>query len=176
VRDSAFRFFPLVEHPELGLTLHPFDLATNKVLALVGRLEVRDWIDVIECSERLQPFGYLAWAASGKDPGFGPAAILEHGGRSGRYSAPEIAALSFAGPPPDAAVLSKRWHALLADAREIIDAMPPEESGKCVLDSLGRLFTGDIQALLQVLSAGGLVFHAGSIRGAFPRLVTESWA
>jgi hypothetical protein len=34
--DSAFRFFPLVEHPELGLTLHPFDLATNKVLALVG--------------------------------------------------------------------------------------------------------------------------------------------
>lgn len=31
-RDSAFRFFPLVEHDELGLTLHPFDLATNKVL------------------------------------------------------------------------------------------------------------------------------------------------
>lgn len=40
--DSAFRFFPLVEHPELGLTLHPFDPATNKVLALVGRLEARD--------------------------------------------------------------------------------------------------------------------------------------
>jgi hypothetical protein len=37
VRDSAYRFFPLVEHAELGLTLHPFDLATNKVLALVGR-------------------------------------------------------------------------------------------------------------------------------------------
>jgi hypothetical protein len=30
VRDSAYRFFPLVRHPELGLTLHPFDLATNK--------------------------------------------------------------------------------------------------------------------------------------------------
>ena len=44
-RDSAFRFFPLVEHPEFGLVLHPFDLATNKVLALVGRLEVRDWVD-----------------------------------------------------------------------------------------------------------------------------------
>jgi len=37
-RDSAFRFFPLVEHEELGLTLHPFDLATNKVLALVGSI------------------------------------------------------------------------------------------------------------------------------------------
>lgn len=52
-RDSAFRFFPLVQHPELGLVLHPFDLTTNKVLALVGRLEVRDWVDVIHCGERI---------------------------------------------------------------------------------------------------------------------------
>jgi hypothetical protein len=59
-RESAFRFFPLVEQADLGLALHPFDLATNKVLALVGRLEVRDWIDVIECDRRLQRLGYLA--------------------------------------------------------------------------------------------------------------------
>jgi hypothetical protein len=32
----------LVEHPDFGLTLNPFDLATNKLLVLVGRLEVRD--------------------------------------------------------------------------------------------------------------------------------------
>jgi hypothetical protein len=48
-RDSAFRFFPLVEHDIFGLTLHPFDLATNKLLALVGRREARDWIDIVEC-------------------------------------------------------------------------------------------------------------------------------
>ena len=36
VRDSVYRFFPLIQHPELGLTLHPFDLATNKVLAAGG--------------------------------------------------------------------------------------------------------------------------------------------
>jgi hypothetical protein len=72
VRDSAYRFFPLLEHPELGLVLHPFDLATNKVLALVGRLEARDWVDVIECHDLLQPLGYLAWAACGKDPAFSP--------------------------------------------------------------------------------------------------------
>ncbi|MEO6402890.1 MAG: nucleotidyl transferase AbiEii/AbiGii toxin family protein, partial [Vicinamibacteria bacterium] len=70
VRDSAYRFFPLQLDPVLGLTLHPLDLATNKVLALVGRLEVRDWIDAIGSHERLQPLGYLAWAACGKDPGF----------------------------------------------------------------------------------------------------------
>jgi Nucleotidyl transferase AbiEii toxin, Type IV TA system len=28
--DSAFRFFPLVQHEDFGLTLHPFDLATNQ--------------------------------------------------------------------------------------------------------------------------------------------------
>ena len=33
----------LVEHPDFGLALHPFDLATNKVLALVGRLEACAW-------------------------------------------------------------------------------------------------------------------------------------
>ena len=46
-RDSAFRFFPLVENDLLGLALHPFDLATDKVLALAGRLETRDSIDVL---------------------------------------------------------------------------------------------------------------------------------
>ena len=70
--DSAFRFFPLVQHEELGLTLHPFDLATNKVLALVGRLDVRDWIDLINCHSSIQRVGYLFWASCGKDPGLNP--------------------------------------------------------------------------------------------------------
>ena len=39
--DSVFRFFPLVRDEALGLTLHPFDLATNKVLALVGAAGAR---------------------------------------------------------------------------------------------------------------------------------------
>ena len=81
-RDSAFRFFPLVEHEDLGLTMHPFDLATNKVLALVGRLEVRDWVDVINSHAKLQPLGYLMWAACGKDPGFSPGSLLAHARRT----------------------------------------------------------------------------------------------
>ena len=133
VRDSAYRFFSLVEHEELGLALHPFDLATNKVLALVGRLEVRDWVDVIECAAAIQPMGYLMWAACGKDPGFSPAAILEHAGRSARYSADEVLELSFAGDPPDPGELSKRWHHLLDSAAKVIELLPAEEAGKCVL-------------------------------------------
>jgi hypothetical protein len=50
-RESAYRFFPLVRHDDLGLGLHPFDLATSKVLALVGRVEPRDCIDTLTCAE-----------------------------------------------------------------------------------------------------------------------------
>jgi len=172
VRDSAYRFFPLVEHPEFGLVLHPFDLATNKMLALVGRLEVRDWVDIIECDARVQPLGYLAWAACGKDPGFGPAAILEHASRTGRYSADEVASLSFAGPGPDAAALGARWHTILREARDIVSALPAGESGKCVLDREGTLFHGGIYALRGALTAGSISFHTGRIRGALPQVAS----
>lgn len=166
--DSAFRFFPLMEHPDFGLTLHPFDLATNKVLALVGRLEARDWIDVINCDEKIQRLGYLTWAASGKDPGFSPKGILEQARRSTRYSAAEISALSFAGSPPDAGDLSRRWHTILDEANELVAALPPSEVGKCVLDSDGQLFKGDISHLHSALSRNVVRFHEGSIRGALP--------
>jgi hypothetical protein len=172
-RDSAFRFFPLRRHEDLGLTLDPFDLATNKVLALVGRLEVRDWVDVIASDERIQPLGYLAWAACGKDPGFGPGAILEGAARSGRYSAEEVRQLSFAGEPPDAAALARAWHRVLDAARATIESLPPEAVGTCVLDASGGLLRVGPGELPATIAAGRVGFHRGSIRGALPRLVGE---
>jgi hypothetical protein len=168
--DSAFRFFPLVEHDEFGLTLHPVDLATNKVLALVGRLEVRDWIDVINCDARIQPFGYLAWAASGKDPAFSPNAILAQGARTARYSKAEIESLAFDGPPPDAEVLARRWHEMLAESKVLVSALPPSQSGKCVLAADGVPFRGDIDALRSAVDPSSLIFHSGRVRGALPQL------
>ena len=165
--DSAFRFFPLVEHPELGLALHPFDLATNKLLALVGRREARDWVDVIECDSTLQPLGYLAWAACGKDPGFGPAAIVEQVARTGRFTAEEIAELAFAGPPPKAAELARRWHDALETARPLIELLPAEMVGMCVLrgGELCRLEPGDLKRALMEDQVG---YHGGGIGGALP--------
>jgi hypothetical protein len=171
-RDSAFRFFPLLEHAEFGLTLHPFDLATNKVLALVGRLEVRDWIDVITCAERLQPLGYLAWAACGKDPGFSPQAILAEAARSTRYSSDEVSALSFAGPPPDAADLSRRWREHLRVAAELVAALPVDRVGQAVLSDQRTLMTFTCAGLAAALTGGTVTFHAGRIRGAFPQLLS----
>jgi hypothetical protein len=150
--------------------LHPFDLATNKVLALVGRLEARDWVDVIESHDRLQPLGYLAWAACGKDPGFGPAAIVEIAARTARYSAEEVSRLSFAGTQPDAAGLARRWHAALESARAVVAALPPAEAGTCVLDLSGGLFRGVPREVADALRRGQLVFHPGRIRGALPTL------
>src|SRR5260370_29294323 len=152
-----------MEHVDFCLTLHPFDLATNIVLALVGRLEARDWIDVINCHDRIQRLGYVAWAASGKDPGFSPAAILEQAGRSARYSQPEIDALSFTGSAPDATELSQRWHAMLDEAHELVAALPPDEIGKCVLDEDGNLCSASIKQLREALTKREVYFHQGRL-------------
>jgi len=173
LQDSAYRFFPLVREEPFGLTLHPFDLATNKVLALVGRLEVRDWIHTIESSERIQALGYLAWAASGKDPGFSPASILEQAARSARYSADEVAALDFDGPAPDAAALARRWREILEEARAIVEALPASEAGRCVLSADGSLFKGSCSSLRSALGLGEVRFHRGCIRGALPDLMAN---
>lgn len=170
-RDSAFRFFPLVEHEVLGLTLHPFDLATNKVLAMVGRLEVRDWVDVITCHRSLQRLGYLLWAACGKDPGFSPRSLLEHARRTTHYSAAEVAQLQFASGPPDAQRLAESWRAMLQEAQVVINALPEAEAGRCVLGSDNRLFAEDLAGLERALSKGQVRFHEGSLGGAYPRVV-----
>lgn len=167
-RDSAFRFFPLVEDDVFGLTLHPFDLATNKVLALVGRLETRDWLDVLACHEKIQPLGLLAWAACGKDPGFTPPGLLAHARRSSRYTQADLDALPFDGPRPVAADLAQRWHAMLADAERIIDALPADRAGEAVLDVNGHLLSGNIAALLDAVQAGRVTFHGGRLGGAWP--------
>jgi hypothetical protein len=169
-RDSAFRFFPLIENDTLGLVLHPFDLAVNKVLALVGRSEARDWVDVIECHERLQPLGYLAWAASGKDPGFTPTGVLEQAARSSRYTDEEISSLAFDGPAPSAADLSRRWHDALADGRAVIALLPAERVGEAVTTQSGELFGGDATDLDRALRDAAIAYHRGRLGGAWPRV------
>src|SRR5262245_9123993 len=45
--DSSFRFFPIQADVEFGASLHPLDLATNKMLALAGRSQIRDYLDIL---------------------------------------------------------------------------------------------------------------------------------
>lgn len=166
-RDSAYRFFPLIENEILGVTLHPFDLATNKVLAMAGRMEPRDWIDVIHCDEHFQGLGYLLWAACGKDPGFNPSSLLAWASRT-HYSQDEIDTLDFHGPSPDAGVLGRQWHEMLDSARQIIMQLPFEEVGKCVVNLTGELFKGSVEFLIRDLKEQRVRFHAGRIGGSWP--------
>lgn len=169
-RESAFRFFPLIEDPLLGLALHPFDLATNKVLAMAGRLEVRDWIDLLNCDTMLQPFGYLVWAACGKDPGYNPRSLLESVRRS-RYSQAEVDTLDFEGAVPDAAVLGRQWRQMLNQADALCARLPSEQAGKCVVTSGGDLFRGGADEVAEALRTQSLDFHAGTLGGAWPKVV-----
>lgn len=142
------------------------------MLALVGRLEAREWIDVLASSERIQELGFLAWAACGKDPGFSPPAILEHAARSARYPQAEISALEFEGPSPDAAELARRWHGLLAEARGVVAVLPLDQVGTCVLDAGDELFRGDAESVRDALGRGAAKFRTGSIRGVLPEVRT----
>ena len=83
----------------------------------------------------------------------------------------EKAELAFAGAPPDAADLSRRWHVLLDAGRQVVDVLPAEEVGKCVLTYDGELFKGDTEDARRSLAEGEILFHAGRIKGAFPQVI-----
>ena len=170
VQDSAYRFFPLVEDGLLGITMHPFDLATNKLLALAGRRVPRDWIDTISCAESLQPLGLLAWAANGKDLGLTPRYILEMAART-RYVQSEIDLAVTSGERFDVAELSAKWHNMIEAARKTVSILPAEQIGKAVLTKDGKLFNGLDAQLAEAIAAGEVVFHEGRICGAWPQIV-----
>ena len=170
VRDSAYRFFSLLPHRDLGLTLHPFDLATNKILALVGRIEARDWVDALECHRGVSPLGLLAWAACGKDEGWNPQLITEEAARNGRASPLEWNQLEWQGVAPDPIEFKTQWRVALADAWRIIEILPLETLGMAILNDNGSPFRGDSSALKSALKRDELRFHSGFIGGAWPML------
>ena len=171
-RDSAFRFFPLISDDLMGLVLHPFDLATNKVLAMVGRLEPRDWVDLILCHERLQPLGLLIWAACGKDPGYNPRSLLAEAARA-HYSQVELESLDFGKQSPDAGALGQTWHKAMAQATTVLGGLPPSEVGRCVLDASGALLRGTAEQIIDVVKSRTCFFHPGQIGGAWPTIVEQ---
>jgi hypothetical protein len=68
-RRGSWRFMPLVRDPLGGLRLDPVDLAINKVLALAGRDEPRDFVDILFVHGRMLALAALCWAAVARTPG-----------------------------------------------------------------------------------------------------------
>jgi hypothetical protein len=168
--DSAWRFLPLVRDPLGGLLLHPIDLAVNKALALAGRDEPRDFIDMLFAHERVLPLAALVWAAVGKDPGFTPLSLLELLKRRGRYQPQDFTRLHLAAPF-DLRAAKNTWLGALAEAEAFARARPPEEHG-CLYFST-RLQRFVVPRHDTDLGDQGIVPHFGAPGGVLPR-VTDS--
>jgi hypothetical protein len=166
-RDSAWRFLPLLRDPLGGWLLHPVDLAVNKVLALAGRDEARDFVDILFVHREVLPLAALGWAAVGKDPGLTPLGLLELLKRRGRYQPADFGRLHLA-VPFDLVVARQAWLEALATADSFARARPPEELG-CLYHhgASGRfvLPVGD-----RALAEQGVACHFGAPGGVIPQV------
>ncbi len=161
VHDTAWRFLPAVASDVAGYVLHPLDLAINKVLALVGRDEPRDFLDTLDVHERVLELGALVWAASGKDPGFTPTMLLGMLRRRGRYHREDFARLHLV-EQPDLPTLKTRWLTALDEAETFVTTRPPEELG-CLY------YSPSLQCFpRRVDEAKDLVPHYGRPGGVLP--------
>ena len=162
-QDSVFRFFPVQRDERCGYRLHDADAATNKVLALAGRAEIRDFVDVLFLHETYVSLGALSWAACGKDPGFTPEFLLDHAGRHTAYVQADLDRLSLR-IPLDLRSMKQRWFAAMETARNLIAALPPDDLGCLYLGPDRNPVTPDPTAA----AFAGLTRHHGCARGAWP--------
>ena len=170
--DSAWRFMPLVRDPLGGLLLHPIDLAVNKVLALAGRDEPRDFVDVLFVHRHVLPLAGLVWAAAGKDPGFTPLSLLELLKRRGRYHQKDFERLRLT-EPLDLAEMKGTWLGALEQAETFARTRPPDELG-CLYWSTDReaFVLPEANAALAAQRIDG---HFGRPGGVLPRMSDASW-
>lgn len=166
--DSAWRFMPLVRDPLGGLLLHPIDIALNKVLALAGRDEARDFVDMLFVHRTVLPLAGLCWAAVGKDPGLTPLSLLELLKRRGRYRPEDFARLQLV-EPFDLPAAKHIWRDALEAAEAFARTGPPEEAGCLYFSTESEQFVVPVGPEARE----GIVTHFGSPGGVLPR-ITDS--
>jgi hypothetical protein len=163
--DSAFRFFPVQPDLEFGYCLHRADLATNKVLALAGRSEFRDFVDILNLHETYLSLGATCWAACGKDPGFTPWLILELSQRHVHFRPEDMAGVKLA-QPLSLTDLKQKWLAAVDQAEALFGRLPTAEAGCLYLTQNGEPHTPD-PARPDFATD---IRHFGSVRGAWPTI------
>ncbi len=164
--DSAWRFMPLVRDPLGGLLLDPVDLAVNKLLALAGRDEPRDYVDILFVHERVLAVAGLCWAAPGKDPGFTPLSLLELLKRRGKYHPEDFDRLRLT-EPFDLVRVKGEWLGALGEAESFARSRPADEMG-CLYYSHreGRF----VMPPAGELDTTGIAPHFGTPGGVLPRV------
>jgi hypothetical protein len=163
--DSAWRFMPPIRNEEVGVQLHPVDLAINKLLALAGRDEPRDFLDILFIHDEILHLGGLIWAAVGKDPGFTPVSLLEIVKRRGKYRPEDFARLSLV-EPVDVVANKTKWLGALDEAERFIHAQPPSEAG-CLY------YSREKDAFVMPGKGANAVPHYGAPGGVLPRILPD---
>jgi len=128
VHDTAWRFLPVIKDPLVGYRLSPVDLAINKILALVGRNEARDFLDTVYASKEILELGALIWAATGKDPGYNPNLLLTILKRKGSFRPEDFKHLELT-EELNLVEIKKYWLSALEQAEQFIDSRPADEIG-----------------------------------------------
>ena len=159
---------PVQFEKKLGYILHPVDLAINKLLALAGRDEARDFLDVHFTHDSILPFGAQIWAACGKDPGFNPVSLLEILRRRGKYHPEDFSRLHLA-RPIDLKDLKKNWLSMLASAERFVQIAP--------VDDIGCLYFSKKQKKFfqpeSFSKDSDRVTHFGKPGGIIPRILVD---
>lgn len=164
VRDSAFRFFPVVKDELLGFRLHDIDLATNKCLALASRHEIRDVLDIYQIHTTYLSISANIWAASGKDPGLGPGFILNQLSRNAKIY-PEDLEKEVLLKNIDIKELRMNWIEMLEKAEAILDSLPIEDLGCIYLENNKPVKNIDINKISNYQK------HFGKVLGSWPQVV-----
>ena len=163
--DSVYRFFPVQEDEDFGYCLHRADLAVNKVLALVGRSELRDFLDTLELDRTYLSLGAMIWAACGKDEGYTPSLILDMTNRHSRYQEGDLKVENLA-RQVDLKELKLQWLAARESAVDLFARLPTEEIGCLYLNQ-------DNEPVMPDPSSPDfptLARHRVSVRGAWPTI------
>ncbi len=167
--DAAVRFFPIIPDADLGWRLHPFDLATNKALALATRTVTRDVIDIVEWGRRYS-LAAILWAACGKDPGYNPLMLLVMMRRFARVLPDELDQL--AARKIDPVVLKTAWIDMAADAEtdivQLADAQPDIPIGVVFANASGDSCW--LRDPVSPIESQGLRLHRATVGGCWPHV------
>jgi len=159
-QDSAWRFFPIEPDDLLGWRLHRFDALTNKALAMGGRAETRDLVDIVSNAEKY-PLQAVIWAACAKDPGYNPLLLLNQMRRNSRVDPAELREMGAQLEPVE---LKTRWLELADVAGKEIERAAIEQitPGLAFVSEVGEIGWFD---------QPGFKPHQATLGGSIPRVV-----
>jgi hypothetical protein len=161
--DSPYRFFPAQKDDDFGYCLHPADLAVNKVLALAGRSEIRDFLDILHLDHIYLSLGAITWAACGKDEGYTPSLIIDMANRHAGYQDSDLRTQNLV-RPVELKALKRHWIEARGNALDLFDQLPADELGCLYLDQNNKVITPDPVSS----DFPKLLRHKVSVRGAWP--------